>query len=416
MIKPLCGCNMNSLSVLRISHFRNYLLGAFLSEIGNQMQTVAIAWQVYAITHNPASLGIIGIANFLPIILFSLIGGLAADKVDRKKLILLAQTAQLILAVILFILTISHRITPMAIYLILVLVSISQSFSIPVRQSVMPNLVPKKLFLSAISLNVLQFQGATMIGPAIAGFLIGGMGVAAVYFFNAISFLFFIFAIISVSVPWQKHGKQVDFHIDSIWEGIKFVLTTPILYTTMFLDFLATFFGTATILMPVFAQDVLHVGPQGLGFLYSAPAIGGVLAGLLISYLHNKIEHQGKIIITGLIIYGLATIGFGLSKLYLLSILFLVLVGFGDMTSTIVRNTIRQIITPDYLRGRMASVMRIFFQGGPQLGDMEAGFLAKAIGGPATVMIGGIGVLVVLSVVASKGKALREFHGQDLTT
>ena len=373
---------------LKVTHFRNYLLGAFLSEIGNQMQVVAVAWQVYEMTRNPASLGLIGLANFLPIIIFSLIGGLVADKVDRKKLLIVSQAAQLILAIILFGMTVSHLINPLMIYGILVLVATSQSFSIPARQSVLPHLVPKQYFMNAVSLNVLQFQGATMIGPAIAGFLIGGIGVTAVYFFNALSFLFFVGAVFSINVPLQKHdADDVEFSFASIMEGIKFVTKTPILYTTMILDFCATFFGTATILMPVFAQDVLKVGPQGLGLLYSAPAIGGVLAGLLISTLHNKIKHQGKAIIAALVLYGLATIGFGLSKIFYLSIFFLVLVGFGDMVSTIIRNTIRQMITPDHLRGRMASVMRIFFQGAPQLGDMEAGFLAKAVGGPISLSL-----------------------------
>lgn len=407
--------NLSPFLALKVSNFRNYLLGAFLSEIGNQMQTVAVAWQVYEMTRNPASLGLIGLANFLPIILFSLIGGLVADKVDRKKLLIFAQVVQLILALVLFNLTLSHTINPGIIYLILVLVATAQSFSIPARQSVLPNLVPKKYFMNAVSLNVLQFQGATMIGPAIAGFLIAGVGVAAVYFLNSLSFLFFIGAVLTLNVPLQKHDTdEVEFNMASIMEGIRFIVKTPILYTTMILDFCATFFGTATILMPVFAQDVLRVGPQGLGLLYSGPAIGGVLAGLLISALHHKIEHQGKAIIAALVLYGVATIGFGLSKIFALSIFFLILLGFGDMVSTIIRNTIRQMITPDHLRGRMASVMRIFFQGGPQLGDMEAGFLAKVIGGPASVVIGGAGVLLVLSLLTFKGKALRNYHGKDL--
>lgn len=400
---------------LKFTNFRNYLLGAFLSEIGNQMQVVAVAWQVYEMTRNPASLGLIGLANFLPIILFSLVGGLVADKVDRKKLLILSQAAQLILAIVLFTMTITHFINPLMIYGILVLVATSQSFSIPARQSVLPHLVPKQYFMNAVSLNVLQFQSATMIGPAIAGFLIGGIGVSAVYLLNAVSFLFFIGSVLSIRVPLQRHNiDEVKFSIKSIMEGIKFITKTPILYTTMILDFAATFFGTATILMPVFAQDILKVGPQGLGFLYSAPAIGGVLAGLLVSALHHKIEHQGKVIIAALSLYGLATIGFGLSKIFALSIFFLILVGFGDMVSTIIRNTIRQIITPDHLRGRMASVMRIFFQGGPQLGDMEAGFLAKVIGGPASVVVGGVGVLIVIFLLTFKGKALRQYHGKDL--
>jgi len=394
---------MKPFLTLKIPNFRNYLLGAFLSEIGNQMQVVAVAWQVYEMTRNPVS-------NFLPIILFSLIGGLVVDKVDRRNLLILVQGLQAILALSLFGLTMFHLINPLMIYVILFLISTSQSFSIPARQSVVPHLVPKKLFMNAVSLNTLQYQSAIMIGPAIAGFLIAGVGVQAIYLVNALSFIFFIMAIFSIKVPLQSHDREaVEFSLGSIMEGIRFVVKTPILLTTMVLDFLVTFFGTATILMPVFAQDVLQVGPKGLGLLYSAPAIGGVLAGLFISLMHHKIKHQGKAIIASIILYGLATIGFGFSKIFPLSILFLVLVGFGDMFSTIIRNTIRQLITPDYLRGRMASVMRIFFQGGPQLGDMEAGFLAKVIGGPVSVVVGGVGTVIITVLIIWKNKSLRNY-------
>ena len=398
---------------LKVTHFRNYLFGAFISDIGSQMQIVAVAWQIYEMTRNPASLGLIGVANFLPILLFSLIGGLTADKLDRKKLLIFSQSTQSILALVLFGLTMSHFINPWTIYAILVLVSTVQSFSLPARQAVVPHLVPKKYFMNAVSLQTLQFQGATMIGPAIAGILIGGFGVSAVYLLNALSFLFFIAVVFSLNLPLQSHDREIEFSLSSISEGVKFVASTPILYTTMILDFLATFFGTATILMPIFAQDILHVGPGGLGLLYSAPAIGGVLAGLILSSWH-QVKNQGRVIIVSVILYGAAIIGFGLSKIFPLSIFFLILMGFGDMISTIIRNTVRQIITPDHLRGRMVSVMRIFFQGGPQLGEIEAGFLAKAIGGPLSVIAGGIGVILITSLVAWKSKALRQYHGKEL--
>lgn len=400
--------------VLKITHYRNYLVGAFISEIGNQMQIVAVSWQIYEMTRNPAALGLIGVANIVPILLFSLFGGLAADKADRKKLLILSQSAMVVIALIFLILTFFKLINPLMIYALLVLLATAQSFSLPARQAILPHLVPKNYFLNAVSLNTLQFQSATMIGPAIAGFLIGGFGVWAVYFFNTISFLFFIAAVFSLKIPLKLHGKEVELSLSSIGEGIKFVMSTPILYTTMILDFLATFFGTATILMPIFAQDILHVGPQGLGLLYAAPAIGAVLAGGLITLLHGKIVNQGRIIIGSVLLYGLAIIGFGISKIFALSIFFLLLMGFGDMASTVIRNTIRQMITPDHLRGRMVSIMRIFFQGGPQLGEIEAGFLAKAIGGPASVVVGGVGVVLITSIIAWKSRGLREYKGKEL--
>ncbi len=400
---------------LKFGAFRNYLIGTFVSETGNQMQTVAVAWQVYELTRNPLSLGLIGLANFLPILFFSLIGGLVADKADRKKLLIISQTSMAILAFVFFYLTTLHLINPWMIYLILILHSIASSFSMPARQAVLPNLVPKNYFMNAVSLHSLQFQSATMIGPAIAGVLIAGFGVGSVYLFNSISFLVFIGSVLTIKVPLNLRYKEVDFSISSIFDGIKFVASTPILYSTMILDFLATFFGTATILMPVFAKEVLHVGPTGLGLLYSAPAIGAVVAGLILSSLHHhQISSQGKVIIISVIFYGAATIGFGLSKVLPLSLFFLFLVGFADMISSVTRNTIRQMITPDHLRGRMVSIMRIFFQGGPQLGEIEAGLLATAIGGPASVVVGGAGVILITSFIALKSKALRNYQGKEL--
>lgn len=399
---------------LKVPVFRNYLLGSFVSEVGNQMQTVAIAWQVYELTHNPASLGLIGLANFLPILCFSLIGGLTADKVDRKKLLIISQSSMTLFTFVLFLLTAFQVITPWMIYLILILHSTASSFSLPARQAVIPSLIPKDLLLNAFSLFTLHYQSSLLIGPAIAGFLIAGYGVGSVYLLNTVSFVIFITGVLLIKIPIILKKEEIEFSLKSILDGVKFVLTTPILYSTMILDFLATFFGTATILMPVFAKDVLHVGPKGLGFLYSAPAVGAVIGGLMLSTLHHKIKNQGKIIVISVLLYGAATIGFGFSSNLTLALFFLVLVGFWDTIATVIRNTVRQMITPDHLRGRMVSVMRIFFQGGPQLGDIEAGLLAAAVGGPVTVVIGGIGAIAITSLVAYLNPKLRSYKGKEL--
>ena len=400
------------MKALSIPVFRNYIFGAFFSEAGNQMQTVAVAWQVYEITRNPAALALIGLSHILPILGLSLIGGVAADKIDRKKILIISQSTMAILAFSLFSLTSLNLINEWIIYGVLLLSGIAQAFSMPARQAILPNLVPGKFFMNAISLHTLQFQTATMTGPAVAGLMIAGFGVASVYLFNSISFLIFIASILSIKKSLNVEHSDVEFNLKSIKEGIHFVFKTPILYSTMILDFLATFFGTANILMPVFAKDILHVGPQGLGLLYSAPALGGVIAGIMLSSI-PKIKNQGKIILGSVILYGLATIGFGLSKVLPISLVFLVLVGFGDMTSTIIRNTIRQMVTPDRLRGRMVSIMRMFFQGGPQLGEIEAGLLAKAIGGGPTVIIGGVGVVLITTFIAFKNKNLRNYTPLD---
>jgi MFS family permease len=397
---------------LKHRDFRLFWGGSFISQMGDQMQTVAVAWQLYAITHSAASLGLIGLSTFFPIIIFSLIGGVFADRVNRKKLLILCQGVLGILALILFLTTHFNIIQPWMIYIILGLAAIANSFNTPARQSVIVNLVPREIFVNAVSLNTLQRQSAIIIGPAIAGFIIAGWGVQSVYLFNVISFIGLIVAFLFMRIPEMKDRRQVELHWSSIKEGIQFVASKPILYSTMGLDFLASFFGTANILMPIFASDVLKVGAQGLGFLYSAPAIGGVIAGLYFAGQH-KIKNQGKIIIISVLIYGAAIVGFGFSKNFYLSILFLVIMGMGDMISTIIRNTLRQLLTPDYIRGRMVSINMIFVQGGPQAGDMEAGFLAHGIGAPMATVIGGVGTILVALLIAKFVPDLRKYKGDD---
>jgi len=394
---------------LKFRDFRLFWFGSLVSMMGNQMQTVAVAWQVYEITHSAAALGLIGIVQFLPILLFSLIGGVAADKLDRKKLLIFSQIVLALSAGSLALITHLNLIQSVWIYLVLFANATINAFSQPARQSVLPNLVPKEYFMNAVGLNTLQRQIGVIIGPAVAGFMIAGLGVQSIYLFNAVSFVFLLLTIIPIHVPAHIEATKASFSLKSIMEGIHFVRKSPILYSTMILDFLATFFGTANALMPIFAKDILHVGAQGLGLLYAAPSIGGILAGLFFSSVHT-LKHQGMIIISAVMLYGLATIGFGLSKSLMLSLFFLSLTGAGDMGSTILRNTIRQMITPDHLRGRMVSVNMLFIQGGPRLGDAEAGFVAALIGAPAAVVVGGIGTIAMTALVAIFIPKLRKYQ------
>ncbi len=387
--------------LVALSHkdFRIFWFGSFVSQMGDQMQIVAVAWQLYAITHSAASLGLIGLSTLIPVIVFSLIGGIFADKVNRKNLLIICQIALACFSGFLYITSGFHIISPWMIYITLALSAIATSFNMPVKQSVIVNLVPREIFINAVSLNTLQRQAAIVIGPAIAGFIIAFGGVTSVYLFNTLSFLVLIGAFLLMNIPERDETREVAWHWSSIKEGVQFVVKRPVLYSTMGLDFLATFFGTANILMPIFAQDVLKVGAQGLGFLYSAPAVGGVVAGLYFSGKH-KIKNQGSLIIKSILIYGVAIVGFGLSRNYYLSLVFLGIMGMGDMVSTIVRNTLRQLLTPDYIRGRMVSINAIFVRGGPEAGDLEAGFLAHAIGAPIATIIGGVGTILITILIA----------------
>lgn len=181
----------------------------------------------------------------------------------------------------------------------------------------------------------------------------------------------------------------------------------------MILDFFATFFSSATVLLPAFAKDILAVGPKGLGLLYAAPSVGGIVAGLIVSSFHN-LKNQGKILLSAVFVYGLATILFGISRSFYLSLLFLGLTGVGDVVSTVIRNTIRHSTTPDYIRGRMTSINMLFFMGGPQLGEVEAGILAAAIGTPLSVVVGGIGTIIATALITVLIPKLRKYQGDEV--
>ena len=384
-------------------------MGTTFSEIGSQMQVVAINWQVYELTGSAASLGFVGLSAFLAIIIFSLPAGLIVDKLNRKKLLLISQILPAILAIIFTYLTFTKQITPMIIYILVFFSFAARSLQGPSRQSIIPQLVPKEFFINAFSLQTMSRQVSLMIGPAIAGFVIQFFRVEGVYLFNAVTFIIYIFMLVPINIKPHEVGTQVSYSFKSIWEGVHFVFSNQILIYTMALDFIANFFSSATTLLPIFAKDIFNIGPQGLGLLYSAPAIGSTIAGLVLASIH-KISNQGLWIIGGVILYGAATIGFGFSSSFTLAVVFLCLVGIGDMISTVIRSTIRQLLTPDHLKGRMIAVNTIFVQGGPMAGEAEAGFVAQLFGAPFSVISGGIITVALTLFIAWKVPKLRKYQ------
>ncbi|HVT01633.1 MAG TPA: MFS transporter [Patescibacteria group bacterium] len=399
---------------LKYKDFRYFWIGQFISNTGTQMQIVAINWQIYVLTHSPFALGIIGLSRFIPIAVFSLLGGSFADVHNRKTIQFITQSTLAVLSIILALTTFGKVINPFFIYAVTILAAITTSFDLPARQAMIPNLVEKKDLANAMSLNVIMFQISTVAGPAIGGFAIGYLGVGTVYLFNAISFGAVITSLILIKNTGapivHDLGTKASISIKSILEGIHFVRSKTLIWSTMLLDFFSTFFASATVLLPVYAESILHVGPIGLGFLYSADSIGAVAAGLAIAHT-GKIKNQGILLLSAVGVFGAATIIFGLSTNYIFSILALVILGAGDAVSTVIRNTIRQIETPDYIRGRMTSINMIFFAGGPQLGEFEAGLLASLVGTPLSVVLGGIGTLIVVGIVSYTIPAVRNYHG-----
>ncbi len=396
---------------LRYRDFRLLWSGLLVSNTGSHMQFAAINWHIFILTHSALALGFIGLSRFIPIVIFSLIGGAVADAHNRKKILLVTQISMTILSLILAVTTLTHTVTPLIIYAITALSAVALAFDSPPRQAFIPSLVRKEHLANAMSLNVIMFQTSMMVGPALAGIVISQFGIGTVYLLNAISFTSVITALLLMKTSGEIEGMPSRVSFRAVLEGLAFVKSRAIIWSTTLLDFFSTFFASATALLPIFAEKILQVGPVGFGFLYAAPSIGAVLAGYVLAHM-GTIKHQGKVLLVSVALYGVATIAFGLSKTFMLSFFALFLVGMGDSVSTVIRNTIRQLTTPDYIRGRMTSVNMIFFMGGPQLGEFEAGVLAAAVGGPLSVVIGGVGALVATAVIAAKIPVLRNYTGE----
>jgi len=376
------------------------------------MQFVAINWHVYILTKSAFALGLVGLFRAVPIIICSLAGGVFADAIDRKRLMIVTQTVMLACAALLTAGTIAGFESVWPIYVLSGIASAATAFDTPARQALMPTLVPIEDFPNAVSLAVIVFNVATIAGPAIAGFLLAESGPAIIYGINALSFLAVIAALVAMRASGQPElqtERKDALSLEALKEGLRFVWRTPIIVQTMTLDFVATFFASATLLLPIFAQERLHVGARGYGFLAAAPAIGSVVTALLMARL-GTLRRQGRLVVAAVAVFGVATAGFGVSTVYWVSLLMLAITGAADTVSTVLRQTIRQLVTPNHLRGRMTSINMMFFMGGPQLGELEAGIVAGFLGAPISVVIGGLGSLIAAAIAAVRSKSLIEFE------
>lgn len=384
------------------------------------MQLLAINWHVYLLTKSAFALGLVGLVRVVPIILCSLLGGVVADAVDRRRLIVAAQTIMLASAAILAIVTASGLKSVWPIYALTAISSAAVAFDNPARQSLLPTLVPAKDFPNAVSLGLVAFQVATVTGPALAGLLLGFYSPAIIYAANAASFLAVIVAVLLIRAGRRSEKENAEaskISFEALGEGLRFVWRTPIIVQTMTLDFIATFFASATALLPIFADRILHVGARGLGILAASPAAGAVVAGLIMARLGSAaMRKPGAVIIGSIAVYGAATIAFGFSKLFWLSLLMLALTGAADTVSTVLRQTIRQLVTPDNLRGRMTSVNMMFFMGGPQLGELEAGAVASVFGAQLSVITGGVGCLIAVALATFGATHLLNYKSAAIDT
>jgi len=388
-------------------------LGLLISIAGTQMQIWAIFWHIRTLTEEPIALGGVGLARILPVIVFSLIGGAVADSFKRTRILYFTQSFAALTALALGLFTQFEQITIWHIYILTALQAVAIAFDSPARQALVPNLVPAKDLPNAFSMTSIARQTGSILGPALSGFAIAYGGQDIVYYINAASFLAVLIALVMIGDVPQKaseRAKAVSWEV--IREGIQFILNKPIILSTMMLDFVATFFASANTLMPIVAVDILKVGVVEYGWLSAAQSVGAVIAALVVSQI-PELRRQGPIFLGAVIVFGVATVIFGLSSSFVLAWTALAVTGAADSISTIIRNTIRQLQTPDHIRGRMTSINMIFFQGGPQLGEMEAGVVAQLLGAPFAIVSGGIACILGTTLILRRWPALLTYNGDE---
>ena len=386
------------------------------------MQSAAILWHVSLLVpdnRRALALGLVGLVRVIPIIFFSLLSGVAADVFDRRKLMLLTQSVMAVLAAALAVLTWRGLDAVWPVYAIAALSSAAGAFDLPARQALVPNLVPREHLANALSLNTIMFQVAAVSGPAAGGIVIARLGVGWAYGLNALSFLFVIAALLmmrDVRAAGSEAGgvtEKTEFTVAAALEGLRFGFRAPLIRSTMLLVFFATFFSSATALLPIYAQDILAVGAGGYGWLYAAPAAGAILMSAVMVRAVEVVNRRGHVLIVAVVAYGAATVAFGLSRNFWLSFACLAATGATDTVSMVFRNVIRQMETPDHLRGRMMGVNMVFFMGGPQLGELEAGLVANWAGPVASVVTGGIGCMIATGWIAATTPELRQYRREE---
>jgi len=398
------------MEIMRYRDFRLLWIGQLISIIGSQMRIVAVDWQVYVIATqqgvNPAlALGFIGLMRVIPMTISALFAGVAADRYDRRYVIVVTSFIALFASVILAVAGSLERPALWLVYAMVIVTAIANAFEMPARQALIPTLVPADRLPQAMSAGIVSWQLGTVIGPSIAGIVIASLGVVPLYWIDAATYLAVVYAAVNISPPAKPTTARPPVRLVDALEGLKFVFKSKIIASTMVLDFFATFFGAAMTLMPIFANDILGVGAQGYGFMRSAPAVGAFVAAIFLT--SRKIRKQGPVLIA-VAVFGIATSLFGASTWFPLTLVMLAITGMADTVSMVIRGTLRQLLTPDELRGRMTAVNMVFVAGGPQLGEFVVGLTASIIGAPLAVMIGGILCVGVVVGTAAKVPELRQ--------
>ncbi len=432
-------------AAFRFPSFVLYTLGNFVSITGRQMLTIGLEWEVYARTHSATALGLVGLTAALPVVGLSLPAGHLADRFRRKTIILWAQAASALCSVCLALVSWQHLAIPRypillranaalaaiahlferhptyrfddlslpLIYFIMLLSGTARTFGWAARASYFPTLVPRDHFANAVTWNSSMFQIACVLGPATAGFLIVRLGFPFIYALDSCCALAFFLLVLPIT-----KAREVPRSVGTPWEslaaGIRFVLGRKIILAALTLDMFAVLLGGATALLPIFADQILHCGPIGLGWLRAAPAIGAFGMAVAIAYL-PPMRRAGRTLLWCVSGFGLATIVFGLSTWFWLSLAMLFLTGLFDSVSMVVRQTLVQLLTPDEMRGRVSAVNNIFIGTSNEFGALESGLTAALLGPVVSVVAGGIGTVLVVLAVGWKWPQMRKIGALDRT-
>ncbi len=400
-----------AIASLKYRDFRLIWFGQFVSILGTQIQTVALAWLVYSLTGSAAALGVVGLARAIPTILLSMFGGTLADQVDRRRLLLISQSVLASFSALLAVFVSLGMVNLAMLYGFAAITAAAAAFDSPTRQAIIPSLVPRERLANALTVNVLAFDTAAVLGPAVGGVVLGSLGTSAAFWIDAVSFMAVVAALIAMRerppvpvVPRRGLAALVD--------GLHFLRERQILWQLMIIDFLATLLASTLGLLPVFAKTVLDVGPKGLGFLYSAPSAGAVLGAALFTMVPTP-RHPGRVVAIAIGGYGLALALFGLSQSFVVALALLGLAGVLDAVSMAMRHTVRQLATPNEFRGRIGAVASIFSSGGPRLGDFQSGLIASLIGPRGAMIFGGSACVVMAVSSLSWGRNLWRYRGEE---
>jgi MFS family permease len=432
-------------AAFRFGGFRLFTAGNLLSITGRLMLAVALEWEIYARTHSATALGLVGLVIAIPVVALSLPAGHLADRFSRKHIILVSQIFSALASVVLAIVSWKHLSIPPIpplregnqvltaiagiferhhpifhfddasiplMYLLLFIGASARTFSWAARSAFFPTLVSRDAFSNAVTWNNSVFQIGSVVGPAVSGLLVAYVGFPCVYLLDALCAFSFFFLVLTIRRSTQKLEQTEASTWKSLIAGLRFVFRRKVILATITLDLFAVLLGGATALMPIFADQILHRGPVGLGWMRATPAIGAFAMALVVAHL-PPMKHAGKTLLWCVTGFGISTILFGLSKVFWLSLGLLLLIGAFDSVSVIIRGSIVQLVTPDEMRGRVSSVNNIFIGTSNEFGALESGLTAALFGPLISVVAGGVGTIIVVLAVALRWPQTRKIGALD---